>query len=223
MTTAIGSYVTTAILKTRLNETSSTFDAQLGQVSDDVNAYIEGPEGCGRIIAPIASATYLLDGTGLTHLYFPKGIRAITELKVGNSTGATLDTLPSGDYFIRPLPQDRPPAWPAFYVILSDIPTGTHRTFPVGRENVSMTCTAGWPAIPDDLAEMAAVIAVKMFHALEQGHQDTPTPDEMGQPIVARFLSGRDRDTLKAYRLKQPQVFGHASASVPTSWSVWRW
>lgn len=219
MTTAIGAYTTRTRVKARLSITTTDWDSQIDTVVDSMNAYIEGPQGCGRIIAPISSATYLLDGTGLTHLYFPKGVRAITELKIGSTTGATLDTITATDYFIRPLAQDRPPAWPAFYVFLSDRPTGTHSVFAYGRENVSMTCTAGWAAIPDELAEMADAIASTTFHTLEQGNQPIPNTDEQGRPIVHRFVSGRDRDTMRAYRVKQPGVIGtRAPAIPPSSW-----
>jgi len=208
VTTAVGAYTTRARVKTRISETTSTWDTVIDLCVDATNAYIESREGCGRIIAPISSATYLLDGLGFTHIYFPKGVRAITELKIASVTAGTLDTIAATDYYLRPSTQDRVPGWPAFYVFLSNLPTGTHRTFPKGFENVSMTCTAGWAAIPDDLSELADILAERAFHALEQGNQETPITDEQGRPIVSRFLSGRDRDTLKAYRLRQPQVFG---------------
>lgn len=53
MPTAIGSYCTVALVKARLSGTfDSTDDALLGSLCDQVNAYIESPQGCGRILAP---------------------------------------------------------------------------------------------------------------------------------------------------------------------------
>jgi hypothetical protein len=47
-------------------------------VCDRINAYIEGPEACGRVIAPIGSATYLIDGNGCDRFFFRNGVRAIS-------------------------------------------------------------------------------------------------------------------------------------------------
>lgn len=209
MTTAVGAYTTRARIKARLSIPTLTtdWDAQIDTVADAVNAFIESPAGCGRVIAPISSATYLLDGDGSSWLYFPKGIRAISALSVGAYTGFTpLDAIAATDYYLRPLVQDRPPGWPAFYVVFSDRPAGTYRTFREGRETVSLTCTAGWAAIPDDLSEMADSVGSTMFHALEQGNQPIPNTGELGQPIVARFFSGKDFDTMRAYRVKKPAL-----------------
>lgn len=209
MATAIGAYTTRVRVKARLSITATDWDSQIDTVIDSVNAYIEGPQGCNRIVAPISSATYTLDGSGLTHLYFPKGIRAVTALSIGDYTGDTKDLVDSADIFLRPLDQDRTPGWPALYLYLSDYPVSTtvaRRVFPTARANVSLTCTAGFAAIPDDLSEMADAVASSTFHALEQGNQPIPNTDEQGRPIVARFFSGKDFDTLRAYRLKQPQV-----------------
>ena len=199
--TAVGTYATASGVKSRLGITDTTDDTLIGLIADQVNMYIEGPEGTGRILAPISSATYLLDGNDSRRLYFPKGIRAITELKVGDFTGDTLDTLAAGDYFIRPLAQDRDPGWPAMWVIISNRPAGAHRYFPDGYENVSMTCTAGWAAMPDDIIDVALTTAVRAWRARQTGQADVVGSDDMGQPVVSRYLSSRDRETLKKYRV----------------------
>lgn len=214
MTTAIGAYTTRARVKARLSIDTlvTTWDSQIDTVVDSINAYIESPAGCGRIVAPISSATYILDGSGLSFLYFPKGIRAVTALAIGDYTGDTRDTVDAAaDILLRPLAQDRAaPTFPATYLYLSDHPASTvaRSKFPAGRDNVSLTCTAGFAAIPDDLSEMADSIASVAFHALEQGNQPSPNVDEMGRPIVARFMSGKDFDVMAAYRLRKPQVIG---------------
>ena len=40
-------------------------------------------------------ATYLADGNGLRRLYFPRGLRAVSELAIGDYTGDTRDVIAS--------------------------------------------------------------------------------------------------------------------------------
>lgn len=211
MTTAVGSYTTTALVKEALfaaGVTDTADDTQLGKIADRVNAWIEGPHGCGRVIAPISSATYLLDGDGSSWLYFPAGIRAITDLSIGDFTGDTRDTLVATDYLLRPLAQDRIPGWPAFYIRLTDQPTGLHRTFHHGFETVSLTCTAGWAAIPDDLTMVATTTAVRAWHGRQSGQADIVGTDDTGAPLVSKFVAPEHWGIIRGYRKKQRQVFG---------------
>lgn len=203
MPTAIGTYATTSLVKARLfaaGVTDTADDTLIGTICDQINMYIEGPQGTGRVLAPISSATYLLDGNGTRGLYFPKGIRAITELKIGDFTGDTLDTITATDYVIRPAAHDRATGWPATWVILTDRPTSGHWVFADGYDTVSMTCTAGWAAMPDDVIDVALTAAVRSWHARQSGQADLVGNDETGQPLVSRFFSARDLGTLRAYR-----------------------
>jgi hypothetical protein len=203
MTTAIGAYATGAALKARLGIGDVVDDTQLGIVCDQVNAYIEGPEACGRVIAPIASATYLIDIEEQTdRFHFPLGVRAISSLKVGDYTGATRATLAVTDYFLRPSVHLRPPGVPATLVVLSD--RGSRSVFPEGFEVVSMTATAGWAAIPDDITEVALTAATRAWHGIQAGQADIVGTDEMGRPLVSRFFSSRDLGTLRAYSVNIP-------------------
>lgn len=204
MPTATGAYATTAAVKSRLGITDATDDTLIGTIVDQVNQYIESPQGTGRILAPIASTVYLIDGDGTNELYFPRGIRAVTALAIGDYTGDTRDSIVATDYFLRPLEQEREPGWPAMWLILSDRPSGTHKTFPVGFETVSLTCTAGWAAIPDDITDVALTMAVRAWHARQSGQADIVGNDETGAPLVSRFLSSRDRETLRKYRVIVP-------------------
>jgi hypothetical protein len=213
MATAIGSYVTTALLKARLFDagvTDTADDTLMGTICDQVNDFIESPAGTGRVIAPISSATYLLDipEPRTTFLYVPKGIRAITDLSFVDFSGDTRDTIATTDYWLRPLVQDRPPGWPAMYIQMSDQPAGVHRYFPHGFEVVSLTCTAGWAAIPDVIIDVAVTTATRAWHARQNGQADLIGNDETGEPIVSRFVAPHHRSILKAYRIKQPAVIG---------------
>ena len=105
--TAIGSYATTAALKTLIGTTDSNDDTLIGLICDRVNMYIESETR--RVLAPIASTTYLYDGDGSSVLFLPLpvdkapigGIRAITLVEFRDYTGDTFSTVTSGDYFLR--------------------------------------------------------------------------------------------------------------------------
>jgi hypothetical protein len=200
VTTAIGTYATAALLKARTGISDTTDDTLLGTICDQVNQYIE--TRTRRVLAPVGSATYLLDGTGCEYFEFPRGIRAISALSIGDVTGGTRIALASTEYFLRPLEHDRLPGWPAMRVVLSDV--GTRRSIPRGFEIISMTATTGWAAIPDDVTEMALVAATKAWHAREAGQADIVGTDEMGRPLVSRFFSPRDMETLRTYSLDTP-------------------
>ena len=213
MPTAVGTYSTLAGVRLRLGlQVADTGDdAAITSISDQVNSFLEGKYGCNRIIAPISSATYVLDGNGLSHIYFPKGIRAVSALTVGDYIGDTLDAVDAADIVLRPLEQDRTPGWPAMYLYLSDHPVTTviaRSSFPKGQANISLTCTAGWAAIPDEITDVALTTAVRAWHATQAGQTDIVGTDEMGRPLVSRFVAPMHWGIIKAYKLKQPQVFG---------------
>lgn len=204
MATAVGSYVTSALMKTRAGITDSTDDTLLGVICDQVNSFIES--STGRVLAPISGTpTYLYDGDGSQKLWLPQtttafvgGVRTVTLLEVADYTGDAYATVTAGDYFLRGLTG---PAGTYQWLWLSDRPTGTVTHFPGGFATVRVTGTFGYAAIPDDIAEVAVTIAVRAWHARENGQQDIVGTDEFGRPVVSRFVSGRDRDTLRRYTL----------------------
>lgn len=214
MPSATGTYATTSTLKARLlaaGVTDTADDTLLGTICDQVNAFIEGPYGCGRIIAPISSASYTLDGSGLTYIYFPKGIRAVTALTIGDTTGDTQDTVDNAaDILLRPLSQDRIPGWPAFYLYLSDVAVSTvqRSKFPKARANVTLTCTAGWAAIPDDLTDVALTTATRAWQARQSGQSDSIQRDSTGAPIMSQFVAADHWGIVLSYRAQKPAVIG---------------
>jgi hypothetical protein len=209
--TATGAYATTALVKARLfaaGVTDTADDTLIGTIVDQVNQFIESPQGCGRILAPAASATYLVDGNGLRRLYFPRGLRAVTALLIGDYTGDTRDTIASTDYFLRPTATDRKPGWPAEWIELSNLPAGVHRVFHAGYETVSITGTTGWNAIPDDITDVALTTAVRAWHARQSGQADVIGNDETGAPVVSRYVAPFHWATIKAYKVRRPVVPG---------------
>jgi hypothetical protein len=203
MTTAIGAYATAAALKTRLGISDVTDDTVLGTVCDQVNAYIES--FTGRVLAPVTSATYLLDvEEPCEKLHFPRGIRAISAISVGDYTGATRVSLGTGDYALRPAAHDRRPGWPATWLYLTGQPGAVRSYFSEGFDIVSMTATTGWDAIPDEITEVALTAATRAWHGIQAGQQDIVGTDEMGRPMVSRFFSARDLGTLRTYSVDIP-------------------
>jgi hypothetical protein len=205
MATATGSYATTTLLKQMLlaaGATDTTDDTLLGLVCDRVNQYIETTTG--RVIAPWSGTpvwTEDVQDSYVRRLYIGRGIRTITSVELAHFTGDTYTTLAATDYFARPTSDKLQPGWPYTELYLSDIPTSGFATFPKGFATVRITATAGWAAIPDDITELALTVATRAWFARQSGQQDTLGTDEMGRPIVSRFLSGRDRDTLRTYTI----------------------
>ena len=204
MTTAIGTYATLTDLKTRLGITATTDDTVMTALCAEVNAYIEGPQACNRVLAPISSAAYTFDGDGSRILNYPRGIRAVSLLEVAQFTGAAYSTIPSTDYFIRPSAANRQSGWPATQLVMTDIPHTFFAYFPVGYDTIRVTMTTGWDAIPDDITDVALTAATRAWTSIQAGQHDIVGMDDMGRPLVSRFFSSRDMGTLRAYSQNLP-------------------
>lgn len=200
--TAIGAYATLAGVHGRLGFPETTDDAEITKICDQVNGYIESAPVCGRVLAPISSATYLIDGDGTDRIFFRNGIRTVSAISVGDYTGSARTALASTDYFLRPSAFDLPNGWPATYLVLSDL--GSRRSFPRGFETVSVTATTGWAAIPDEITDIALTAAVKAWHATQSGQVDIAGTDAMGAPVISRFFSLKDKEVLRAYSVNLP-------------------
>lgn len=203
MATAIGSYATATAVKQLAGFADTDDDTLLGLICDRVNAWIESPFGAGRPICPISSATYLLDGDGSDEIYFRLGVRSITSLSVGDYTGDTKDAVHANDRFLEPKTHERPNGWPAEFIVLSDRPASSsvlRRTFPVGKENIELICTAGWAAISDDVTEAALTTAVRAWGSRQNGQADIVGDDSNGEPLISRFVSGFHKGVIRAYR-----------------------
>lgn len=208
MSVAFGTYVGTATLIERLGGTAAmgTADnALLLTVCDQVNAYVEGVTG--RVMSPIASGTVTLDLEEASQVIFSRrgnalkdGIRAITSLQVASATGGTYTTLAASEYFLRPLyPRS---GWPYTELWMSDVTTSGFALFPAGFNTVQIVCTRGWAETPEDIEDVALTLAVRTWHARQAGQADRVGTDEMGQPLVSRYLSKRDQETLYRYTLQ---------------------
>ncbi len=205
MPTAIGAYAALAGVKTRIGKTDNNDDTVITNACSQVNGWMEAR--MGRAIAPIGSATYLLDGrdavAGGRCMLIPIGVRAITQLQIAQQTGGTLVTIPPTDYFIRPSSMYRLPGWPGTEIWLSDLTTGSYPLFPTGFENVRPTMTCGWAATPDELVFEAEVLAVKVYQARKTGQADLVQNDEDGTTLITRLASADFKNLLKFYAVKE--------------------
>ena len=205
MPTAIGSYATTAAVKTRLGETGSTNDTLIGTLCDQINGWIESPNVVGRPVAPY-DATYTFDSSSWinsTTLLLPRGLRTVTAFTMSSGTGQTQEAVDSDDYFLLPREQDRAPGWPATRLVLTDVLTNSpFSSVNEGFGTAVINGSWGWAAIPDELKAVAETAVVRAWHARQAGQQDIIGTDETGQPVVSRYVAPRDRDTLDSYRWK---------------------
>ena len=198
MATAIGTYVTLADLRTRLGlSADATRDALLTQIVDETNQWIESYTG--RVLAPVASATYLFDGYGLSNPYVIPlgrlGARAVTLLETGTD-GVTFSTVASTRYSLRPMAQDRALAGePASHIHMID-----NYRLPLGYGNIRVTMTAGFAAVPDDVRGVAIAIATRAWHGRQSGQADVVGATETGEPIVSKIIAPEFKRTLDHYR-----------------------
>ena len=214
MPTAIGSYVTRANAKARLGIPSAdtTDDTLLDRLCDQVNAYIESYTG--TVLAPIdGTFSQCFDGYERVNgrqFLIPRGIRRITLLENAAYTGGPYQTIPSTDYFLRPSNFDLNPGYPYTELVMTNVPSAGNPlpTFNPGMDNIRITGTWGWPAIPDEIKEVAEVMLVRAWAGRQAGQTDQIGVSEGGMPIISRTVSLRDRETLNRFRLKKPDEIG---------------
>jgi len=206
MATAIGTYATLAGVKARLGLGDTVDDTLLSSLCDQINAWIETTTG--RILAPLTFTAELFDGDGSRVLPVARGIRSVTLLEVAPYTGAPYVTVSASDIFLRPVAQQRAPGWPPTEIWLSDVPSpgNVYPYFPAGLATVRITGTGGWAALPDEVIEIATTTVVRAWHARQSGQADIVGTDETGAPIVSRYVSLRDRITLREYELDLPVI-----------------
>jgi hypothetical protein len=210
MATAIGAYATLANVKTRMGIADSTDDALLQLFCDRVNMWWETKTE--RVLAPVSSATYLFDGEDALEngrlLLYPRGIRTVTLLEVAFYTGAAFNTIPSTDYFTNPNPQELQPGWPATELWMTDVPSSNNPCpfFPRGLSNIRVTMTSGWPAIPDDVADVAEAMVVRSYQSRKAGERDRVGSVQLGQQTVGNDLWGRALHLAELYSIKTVEI-----------------
>lgn len=204
MATATGQYASPEEFKLRAGITDTTDDVLIAMICQEVNAYVESVTG--RVLAPLSATTYTLDvheNVG-ARLLVPFGIRSLTSVELAQYTGATYETLAATDWYLRP--KTPAPGWPYTELHLSDRPAGSFSSFPVGYDVVRLSGAFGWTTIPDEVADIALTTAMRAWQSRAAGQSDIVGTDDFGRPVVSRFLSARDRDTLRHYTLVERLV-----------------
>lgn len=197
MATALATYVTVADLRARLNlPVDATRDAILEDICEETNQWIESYTG--RVLGPVASATYTFDGGGPDNPNSTKldlwrlGVRAVTSLEVATTTGGSYTTLDPSDYFIRPT--NNPNGEPGTHIYLDG------QSFYSGYNTIRVTMTAGFAAVPDDVRAVAIAIATRSWHGRQSGQADVVGNTETGEPIVSKIIAPEFKRTLDRYR-----------------------
>lgn len=210
MPTAIGAYAVPANVLKRIGSPTLTADetAVLTSLCNGINGWIESPLVTGRVLAPIASATYLFDSgdwsDGGRLLWFRNGIRTVTSLRLSAGTGQPLQAVPATEYVLLPRAQDRPTGWPATRLFLHNGGgTSPFSEVSAGYGTAELVMTAGFEDIPDEITELAETAVVRAWHGRMAGQQDIIGSDETGAPIVSRFVSAKDRELLDSYRWRR--------------------
>ena len=202
-------YATYSNVKTRLNLPDDVDQTFITQLCTNANEYIEFY--CRRAIGPgggtagggtaLGTATFDADNDVYAgKLYVRDGVRTISSLTVAPSTGDTAVSATVADTVILPRSQNRRPGWPGFWVIFKNVVTGSVSNWGTGQGNITMVYTQGWASVPAEVTEVAEIIVTRAWYARQAGQSDVVGGEDFGGPNVSRFISGRDRQTLNAYR-----------------------
>lgn len=175
----------------------------------------------GYAAATVVKRVYIYDGfdrrEGGRILPIGRGIRQIYSLEVTPVSAGVGGTRPQGgawfllprqDYFIRPVPQMGQPSWPATELWITNIPTPGDSTplfFP-GFNNVRIDADLGWPAVPDEIIDIALKLVVAGFRARTTAGTDTMTLNIDGSRRYEYALSWQDKQTLDRYTLDEAEI-----------------
>lgn len=150
-----------------------------------------------------------IDGYGRLKLILPvsMGITFCSSLEVAptwNAASTSWNLVPATDRLLRPTPLDREPGWPATEIHMSPIPSvGNAYPYFAGYDAVARVVGGfGWPAVPDEIVDIALTTASRAWTGRQAGQNDVVGTDTFGRPVISRYLSARDRDTLNRYRAK---------------------
>lgn len=158
-----------------------------------------------------AQRCYLFDGSDALEgghlLPVPNGIVAMTSLEVAFYTGGAFYAIPATDWFLRPLPLDREPGWPATELWMTDIPSSNNPA-PLfyttnfgygGFATLRALMSAGWPAIPDAITGLAEKLVVALYRAKAAGGGGQVIVGTDGTRTIERAMDGQDWRLINGY------------------------
>ena len=139
----------------------------------------------------------------------PNGIHSISLLRVALYTGGPFSTVPSSDYFIRPVSQKRDQGWPGTELWMTNVPSATNTTptFAPGFANIEITGAAGWLAIPDEIASIALNLVTTLYRRRGTGGgNDTVNVGPDGTRTISLLLDSSDWRTINRYSIKSVEI-----------------
>lgn len=202
---AVGTYAEVDEVKKRLAKSdaySADDNAVLAKLCSAINGWIELKTQ--RVLSPVDGVTYVFDADAWTddgrRLRLPMGIRNITTLKLARGTGETLELIPASEYLLLPRVQSRQAGYPATELLLHN----AGGTSPIARVSsgyaiAELVGDVGFEDTPAEIVDIAETAVVRAWHGRQAGQTDIIGSDENGEPIVSRYVSAKDRDTLRAY------------------------
>jgi hypothetical protein len=191
------SYTTLARLKANANIGGTADDTRLTSAVAAANAYVESYIGAAitQSGGTVNTArTFDVDGATKS-IHIPYGIQDVATLEYAEDTEAaqagTYGTVATDQYILRGTDGQpthmQPAGWPGFWVILID--GSTPGFFRAGYDTVRLTPTTGWgwSAIPEDLARVADILALRLFQSSQSGESLAIGSTDFGAAII-RFL-----------------------------------
>lgn len=179
-------------------------DALIDEIIEEVTGWVQ--DYTGRHFIAEAGATYRFDTQYGTVLRIPRGIRAITTIKVASSSqpasGGTFTTGTAADFLLRPNAVDLPEGWPATEVRITNAPTGSVSRFVDAYNGCEIVGDFGFLAVPTSIQAVAIDATVAAYQARADGASSVMGADDMAMPPWSRFF-GRgspQRGTLDRYR-----------------------
>lgn len=171
-----------------------------------VNAYNSGAT---------AQRCYLFDGSDALengHLIpVPNGIVSMTSLEVAFYTGGAFNLIPATDWFLRPLPLDREPGWPATEIWMTDIPSSNNPA-PLfyatnygygGFATARALMSPGWPAMNDEIVGLAERLVVSAYRARASGGGGQISIGSDGSRVIERAMDAQDWALINGYSSKE--------------------
>jgi hypothetical protein len=156
----------------------------------------------GRQFWPLSGVTMVFDGDeafdGGRTLYIPRGVRAITSVKVRYLTGDTQVTIDPKYYRLQPGDNRRPYGWPYMQVEMTDL--SPYRFNWAAYDSTEMLIDTGWSGCPADIHEPAVNAVVRAIRAKAAGQTDAVGTSSTGQAIILRQFSPAERARLDFYR-----------------------
>ena len=197
---------TLASVKLRLGSNASATD------DDILQSYIDGANGAivqriGYYPGPSADTSRTFHGRDAVkdgmRLWIPAGVRSITTMTIGASTGATATAVTAADYVLGPASYLLRPGEPYHYIEFVDVTTGNWGSFPAAYSNVNITDGLfGWATPPADLVTIASAWSIRMWKARAAGDADIIGTTEFGEQIVSDRFPAQWRRTIDAYRFR---------------------